>query len=287
MPLDGAAGADDTGAAMTSLIPGRTHASHETRQVWRWTLAAFAYWLVFMSVLEPGNLVDAVGHGARPNLLQEATRLIGAGVLGAALTPLLLALAHRFPVRGARRLRNAAVQGLCTLCLAPGLIVLSCLLAAWMLFGQAWPSLENIRDALLANTLLVVFCLAGFQAAIQVWRPTPAAPQATAWLSRITIKARGRMEVLDVAQVDWIETQGNYQALHVGDQVHLIRKTSADLAAELDPSRFVRVHRQTIVAADRVSGIEPLPNGDAIVRLTTGEDLRLSRRHRKALIASL
>jgi hypothetical protein len=275
---------------MTSLIPGRTYPSNEARHVWRWTGAAFAYWLVFMSVLEPGNLVGALGHGQRLNLIQEGARLIGAGVLGAALTPLLLILAHRFPVRGTRRLQNAAVQGLCSLCLAPGLVVLSCVLAAWLLLGQAWPSLDDIRDELLANTLLVVFCLAGFQAAIQLWRPAPVAVAPGSeqpWLDRITIKVRGRMEVVDMAQVDWIETQGNYQALHVGDQVHLIRKTSSELAAELDPARFVRVHRQTIVAADRVSGLEPLPNGDAIVRLTTGETLRLSRPHRKALIARL
>jgi LytTr DNA-binding domain len=274
----------------SSLLPAPAYPPNEARGVWRWTLAAFAYWLVFMSVLEPGNLLDAVGHGARLNLPQEAVRLVGAGVLGAALTPLLLVLARRFPVRGPRRLQNAMVQGLCTLCLAPALIVLSCVLAAWLFLGRAWPSLGDTRDELLANTLLVVFCLAGFQAAVQIWRPKPAAPvpgSDAPWLSRITIKARGRMEVLDLAQVDWIETQGNYQALHVGDQVHLVRMTSAGLAAELDPARFVRVHRQTIVAADRVSRLEPLPNGDAVVRLTTGEDLRLSRRHRKALIARL
>jgi len=279
---------------MTSITSGRPRLRSPPRPLWGWTLAAFAYWFVFMSVLEPGNLLDAVGHGERPDLGREALRLVCAGILGAALTPLQLVLADRLPVRGARRWRNAALQGLIALGLAPGLVVLSCLLAAWVLAGKPWPSAADVHDELFANTLLVAFCLIGFQAAIQLWRARPAAGISPlgagaepAWISRITIKVRGRMEVLELASVDWIETQGNYQALHVGDQVHLIRKTSAELAAELDPARFVRVHRQTIVATDRVQGLEPLPNGDAVVRLTTGEALRLSRRHRKALIARL
>ena len=279
---------------MTSITSDRPRLSAPSRRLWGWTLAAFAYWFVFMSVLEPGNLVDAVGHGGRPDLGREALRLICAGILGAALTPLQLFLADRLPVRDAGRWRNAGLQGLVALGIAPALVVLSCLLAAWVLAGKPWPSAADVHDELFANTLLVAFCLVGFQAAIQLWRARPAAGISPlgasvepAWISRITIKVRGRMEILELASVDWIETQGNYQALHVGDQVHLIRRTSAELASELDPSRFVRVHRQAIVAVSRVQGLDPLPNGDAVVRLTTGEDLRLSRRHRKALIARL
>ncbi len=292
--LDAPAGAGDTGQVMTSITTDQPRLSAPSRRLGGWTLAAFTYWFVFMSVLEPGNLVDAVGHGARPDLGREALRLVCAGILGAALTPLQLVLADRLPVRGVRRWRNAVLQGLIGLGLAPALVFLSCLLASWVLAGKPWPSAADVHDELFANTLLVAFCLAGFQTAIQLWRARPAvgvapsnADAEPAWISRITIKVRGRMEVLELASVDWIETQGNYQALHVGDQVHLIRKTSSELAAELDPTRFVRVHRQTIVATDRVQGLEPLPNGDAIVRLTTGRDLRLSRRHRKALVARL
>jgi len=275
---------------MTSITTDRPRHAAPSRHLWRWTLAAFAYWFVFMSVLEPGNLVDAVGHGGRLDMGREALRLVCAGILGAALTPLQLALADRLPVRGARLWRNAVLQGLVALGLAPALVLLSCVLAAWVLAGRPWPSATDIGDELLANTLLVAFCLVGFQAAIQIWRsrsPIEMAPAHAAWTDRITIKVRGRMEVLDLASVDWIETQGNYQALHLGDQVRLIRKTSEALAAELDPARFVRVHRRTIVAADRISGLEPLPNGDAIVRLKGGEELRLSRNHRKALLERL
>jgi two-component system LytT family response regulator len=89
--------------------------------------------------------------------------------------------------------------------------------------------------------------------------------------------------VVDLDAVDWIETQGNYQALHVGAATHLLRETSERLEARLDPARFVRIHRRAIVAVGRVRKMEPLANGDANVHLSNGAELRLSRRHRAAL----
>jgi two-component system LytT family response regulator len=52
-------------------------------------------------------------------------------------------------------------------------------------------------------------------------------------------------------------------------------------------SGFVRVHRRTIVAIDRVRGLTPLGSGDAVIRLITGTELRVSRDHRDALRARL
>ena len=56
---------------MASITADRPRHAPPSRPLWRWTLAAFAYWFVFMSVLEPGNLVGAMGHGGRPDLLRE------------------------------------------------------------------------------------------------------------------------------------------------------------------------------------------------------------------------
>jgi DNA-binding LytR/AlgR family response regulator len=83
-----------------------------------------------------------------------------------------------------------------------------------------------------------------------------------------------------IETVDWIETQGNYLALHVGAATHLIRETSVAFEAKLDPARFVRIHRRTIVAVDRVRELSPLLNGDAVVRLTDGRELKVSRGYR-------
>ncbi|CAN5505107.1 hypothetical protein BH10PSE5_BH10PSE5_18780 [soil metagenome] len=250
----------------------------------RWTAVAFAYWLVFMSVLAPGNLASAQAAGAHWDWGREALRLICAGLLGASVTPVLLMLAHRYPADGAR---NIARQALGVLVLAPLLILVSCVLAAWVLAHRAAPSLAEVREQLIANSLLLVFCLSLFLALIQVAQRLRPAPAEGAWLARLTISERGRVTLLEVEEVDWIETQGNYQALHAKDGVHLLRETSERLAAKLDPARFVRIHRRSIVAVDRVRQVEPLANGDAVVRLIDGTELRLSRRHRESLKARL
>ncbi|WP_340644317.1 LytTR family DNA-binding domain-containing protein [Phenylobacterium sp.] len=249
----------------------------------RWTALAFVYWLVFMGVLTPGNLAAALASGGRWDWGREALRLVCAGLLGASVTPILLSLARRYPANSAL---NLARQGLAVLVMAPTLILISCVLAAWFLEGKAWPSVAEARQQLLANSLLLIFCLSLFLALIQVaQRLRP--PAEGAWLRRLTIRERGRVTLLDLNEVDWIETQGNYQALHAREGVHLLRETSERLAAQLDPARFVRIHRRSIVAVDRVRQVEPLANGDATVRLADGTELRLSRRHRESLKARL
>ncbi len=90
--------------------------------------------------------------------------------------------------------------------------------------------------------------------------------------------------MLELANVDWIETQGNYLALHAGPAVHLIRETSVRFEARLDPRRFVRIHRRTIVALDRIRDVAALSNGDASLRLNDGTELRMSRGFRDAVL---
>jgi two-component system LytT family response regulator len=218
--------------------------------------------------------------------------LSGAALLGASATPALLVLARRFPIRRGGAGRAALVNLGVVVVLAVGLVFLSCVLAAWILLGEAAPSGAYVVGELAAHTSLVAVYLAGFLAAIHavrrfadVGQPHPASREATAneWLTVLPVKERGRLTLLDLRSVDWIETQGNYQALHASGAVHLVRETSTRLFARLDPSRFVRIHRQSIVALDRVRRVEPLSNGDAVIQLSTGRELRVTRRHREAL----
>ena len=83
--------------------------------------------------------------------------------------------------------------------------------------------------------------------------------------------------------VDWIETQGNYLALHVGPAVHLLRESLARLETQLDPVSFARIHRRVIVAKDRIREVKSAGAGDALLRLTDGTELRLSRLYRDRL----
>ncbi|MCI3133877.1 LytR/AlgR family response regulator transcription factor [Phenylobacterium aquaticum] len=265
------------------MTPPSPATSARNLSVVRLTGVGFLYWLAFMSVLEPGNLAHALAAGFHPHWSHEALRLLVAGLLGASVTPVLVLLARRFPISGARRLAPIAGQAIGALALAPVLIVASCCLAAWILQHRWLPAPADIGREMAANLLLVMFCQALFLAALQVLIPAGRAQTTDGWPERLTLRNGAEIAVIDLAEVEWIEAQGNYQALHVRGRTHLTRETSARLQERLDPSRFVRIHRGTMVSVAHVAQIEPLTNGDGLVTLHSGTVLRLSRNHRQAL----
>ncbi len=108
-----------------------------------------------------------------------------------------------------------------------------------------------------------------------------------AYLTRLMIKVSGRVVLLKVDEVDFIEADGNYAKLHVGRKEHLLREKMNDLEVQLDPGKFVRIHRSTIVNLDRIKEMHPHFNGDYVVILEDGRKLRLSRSRRENLEARL
>lgn len=107
------------------------------------------------------------------------------------------------------------------------------------------------------------------------------------YLTRVMIKAAGRVVLLKVDEIDFIEADGNYAKLHVGRKSHLLREKMHDLEGRLDPARFVRIHRSVIVNLDRIKEMHPHFNGDYVVVLEDGRQLRLSRTRRENLEARL
>jgi two-component system LytT family response regulator len=107
------------------------------------------------------------------------------------------------------------------------------------------------------------------------------------YLTRLMIKVSGRVMLLKVNEIDFIEADGNYAKLHVGRKAHLLREKMHDLEARLDPAKFVRIHRSVIVNLDRIKEMQPHFNGDYIVVLEDGRQLRLSRTRRETLEARL
>lgn len=103
------------------------------------------------------------------------------------------------------------------------------------------------------------------------------------YLSRIPVRADGRVRVVDLAEVDWIGAADNYVSLHAGHREYLIRDTIAQIERRLDPALFVRIHRSTIVRIDRIVELLPDLHGDFQVRLKTGATLALSRTFRPLL----
>jgi two-component system LytT family response regulator len=105
------------------------------------------------------------------------------------------------------------------------------------------------------------------------------------YFERVAVKTDGATRILQIADVDWFETDGNYVRVHVGKSTYLIRSTANRLQEELDPRRFARIHRRFLVNVDRVVGLEPWFGGDAIVLLRDGSKLRLSRNYREGFLA--
>jgi len=104
---------------------------------------------------------------------------------------------------------------------------------------------------------------------------------------RIVIKSAGEVCFIRMRDIDWVEAADYYACLHVGQRSHLLRRSLADLEAELDSDLFCRVHRSSIVNLDRVSSLKLREDGEYEVLLQTGARVRMSRRCRKELEARL
>lgn len=106
------------------------------------------------------------------------------------------------------------------------------------------------------------------------------APATTEPLQRISVRVGEHIRVIATEAIDWIEADGNYVQIHVGKQSYLHRETLRGLLATLDPQRFLRIHRGTLVNVDRIREVHPLFQGNADVVLHDGTRLNLSRRFR-------
>ncbi|WP_036135352.1 LytTR family DNA-binding domain-containing protein [Luteimonas mephitis] len=104
---------------------------------------------------------------------------------------------------------------------------------------------------------------------------------------RFLVRKLGREFLVAANDIEWLQAAGNYVNLRVRGRDYPLRSTIAGIAAQLDPDRFVRIHRSYIVNLDTVASIEPLDSGDARVHLHDGTALPCSRRHRDALRARL
>jgi len=119
----------------------------------------------------------------------------------------------------------------------------------------------------------------------EVGEPGPPAVAAdpAAFPRRFLVKGDGQMYFVAVNDIDWVEAYGNYVRLHVGKTVHLIRETLGNIERKLDPSRFARVHRSSIVNLDRVARMDLWGAGDYVVLLKDGTKLKLSRWYRSRI----
>ena len=103
------------------------------------------------------------------------------------------------------------------------------------------------------------------------------------FLQRLVVEANETIVLIRVDDVRWMQSSGNYIRLHVGKTSHLIRQSMKNLQALLDPSRFLRVHRNAIVNLDHVEEFHLPPNGNMFVKLRDGVCLPLRKANRALL----
>jgi two-component system LytT family response regulator len=100
---------------------------------------------------------------------------------------------------------------------------------------------------------------------------------------RIAVRESGRVLFVKTDRIDWVEAADNYVCLHCGSDTHTLRDTMTSLEGRLDPNRFVRIHRSSIVNIDRIKELQPWFRGDYRVILQDGQTLILSRNYRERL----
>jgi two-component system, LytTR family, response regulator len=102
-------------------------------------------------------------------------------------------------------------------------------------------------------------------------------PTSAPCLTRLTVKTADKVIVVKTAAIDSIESAGNYVAVNVGKESHILRETLSALEAQLDPDKFLRVSRSTIVNLDRVKELQPMFNGEHVIVLQNGKRLPMTR----------
>lgn len=100
------------------------------------------------------------------------------------------------------------------------------------------------------------------------------------YLERIAARGTRNTVVVPLSEVSWIEAADNYVKLHTGGETHLTRRTMRELERLLDPARFARIHRSTMVRLDKVRELRPLGDGDWQVVMLDGTRLTLTRSYK-------
>ena len=106
-------------------------------------------------------------------------------------------------------------------------------------------------------------------------------PESPAEGARIPVRNDGGVDLVNVADISWVEADGDHARLHVGANVLTVRETMSELEQRLAPFRFVRVHRSAIVNVDAVRSVESIEKGNYYVVLRDGTRVRSGRSYRE------
>jgi two-component system LytT family response regulator len=105
-------------------------------------------------------------------------------------------------------------------------------------------------------------------------------PMSSRFEKLINVKDRGQIFRVDVDTIEIVEAAGDYMCIKTADNTLILRETMKDLEKRLDPRRFQRVHRSTIVNLDQVRQVKPHTNGECFLVLDSGAQVKVSRSYR-------
>ena len=100
------------------------------------------------------------------------------------------------------------------------------------------------------------------------------------YADRLVVRAQRCVELVAVEEILWAEASGNYVRLHLGSDTLRVRSTFESLLSRLDPDTFLRIHRSIVINADHLRRVTASNGSDAMVVLSDGTRLNLSRSHR-------
>lgn len=155
-------------------------------------------------------------------------------------------------------------------------------------FASAWQRVvrRHSTGQLVAQAQVLSNMLASHNGGETVHAGTTATA-ATKWTDRLVVKQDQRTMVVMLADVQWIESDGNYVVLHAGHDRFQMRETLTSLESRLDPNRFMRIHRRTIIEIGAMKELQPWFGGDQIMILRDGTKLRVSRNYRAVVAKRL
>ena len=107
------------------------------------------------------------------------------------------------------------------------------------------------------------------------------------YLDRLIIKAGGRIRFVKTDEISWIEADDKYVHLHTGKSAQMVRQTLGAMETQLDPTKFLRIHRSAIVNIERIQELQPMFSGEHVVVMEDGTKLTLSRKYRDKLFELL
>ncbi|MDR7152063.1 hypothetical protein J2W49_004039 [Hydrogenophaga palleronii] len=257
---------------------------------------------VFNSVVTWIDLERVATRQAEP--WQPVLWEVSSALLVGALIPAIVAFERRFPLRWdtLRTVLPLHLGASLVFCLLHVLGMVLLRKAGYAMMGEryewgpwsvqlAYEYLKDVRSytlivAALMSYRFLMLRLTGEARVLDAPEPAPGAeeaPVSEARPTRFLVRKLRREFLVAASDIAWVQAQGNYVGLRVNGHDYLLRATLTEFLQQLDPERFVRVHRSHAVNLDHIAEIEPLDSGDARAHLRDGSTVPCSRRFRDAI----